>query len=188
MKVIATRDGADRNEYELVELCQGKKTKFRTKFWVTYTDEKIRFHFVSSYTGALKTPYSGENDPVWRGDAVEVFISPYAKKKQYFEFDVAPNLSFYHCHIINPDGKTAYNHVLDDEPSAESIVKDGVWEAIIEVPFEIMLKENAGDFKKIPWKMNAFRYDAINDEYCALSPTGIINFHVPAKFLELKFE
>ena len=188
MKVIATRDGADKNEYELVELCQGKKTKFRTKFSVSYTDEKIRFHFVSSYTGALNTPYSGQNDPVWRGDAVEVFISPYAKKKQYFEFDIAPNLSCYHCHIINPDGKTAYNHALGVIAAMKSNANDGVWEAEMEVPFAEMLGKKAAKFKKIAWRINAFRYDAINDEYCALSPTGIINFHVPAKFLKLQFE
>ncbi|MBE7100528.1 MAG: hypothetical protein E7364_02830 [Clostridiales bacterium] len=188
MKVIATRDDAEKKEYELVELCEGKPTKFRTKFSVSYTDEKVCFHFVNSYMGALNCPYAGENEPVWRGDTVEVFISPFGKENEYFEFDVAPNLSYYYCHILNPDGKTAYNHVIDDEPSAETMVKDGVWEAIIEVPFEIMLKEKAGDFKKIPWKMNAYRYDAINGEYCALSPTGEENFHIPKAFLELSFE
>ena len=188
VKVFATRDGAREKEYELVELCEGKSTKFRTKFSVSYTDEKVRFHFVSSYTGALNCPYSGENDPVWRGDTVEVFISPYGKWEEYFEFDVAPNLYYYYCHILNPDGKTAYNHALSDELFAESIVKDGIWEAVIEVPFSLILKGKEGGFKDIPWKINAFRYDAINDEYCALAPTGAFNFHVSKKFLELIFE
>ena len=188
MKVVATRVGAEKKEYTLVELCEGKPTKFCTKFSVSYTDESVRFHFVSSYMGALNCPYSGENDPVWRGDAVEVFISPFGKEDEYFEFDVAPNLSYYYCHILNPDGKTAYNHALPDELSAESAVKDGVWEATLEVPFALMLQEKAGEFKNMPWKINAFRYDAINDEYCAISPTGVINFHISEKFLELIFE
>ena len=188
MKVVATRVGAPKTEYLLKGLCNGEERTFCTKFSVSYTDEKVLFHFVSSYMGALNCPYSGGNDPVWRGDTVEVFISPFAKEKEYFEFDIAPNRSSYYCHILNPDGKTAYNHAIDDEISAESIIKDGVWEAVIEVPFTLMLKEKAGEFRNIPWKINAFRHDAINDEYCALSPTGAVNFHIPKAFLELSFE
>lgn len=188
MKVFATGFGAREKEYTLVELCEGKPTKFSTRFSVSYTNESVRFHFVSSYTGALNCPYSGENEPVWRGDAVEVFISPFGKEDEYFEFDVAPNLSYYYCHILNPDGRTAYNHALPDELSAESVVKDGVWETTLEVPFSVMLQEKAEGFKNISWKINAFRYDAINDEYCALSPTGEINFHISKNFLELIFE
>jgi hypothetical protein len=189
MEIIATPIGK-KNVYELRRTSDGNKCINKTELFVQYTDEELIVNFSGTYNGTPDIPYSGEIQLTWKGEVVEAFLSPYGSEQEYFEFDVAPNASSFCAKILNPDGVSGYARMYPDTPiKIESYQKAEGFEVQIRVPFDVVLKEeDKKSFKTFPWKCNFYRVDSFNKEYCALSPTGIINFHIPKYFINLKFE
>ena len=176
--------------FYLREVQTGGKTEIATKFSLAYDGSYLKIKITSEQGEGFDCPYSGENDPIWRGDAVEFFVSPYGDLFRYFELDVAPNGGTFFADIINPDGYSGYSHMIDEHDIQKSIkVENGLWETEMKVPFALLLKE--GDEKKVhtlPWLFNVYRIYAAKEEYAAFSPTGgdEENFHVPSAFVAME--
>ncbi len=191
MEVVATPlHGKKKNIYELKEVVSGASTINKTTLCVQYTDEELIVTFCGAYNGIPYMPYSGDRELVWKGETVETFLSPYGSEKEYLELDIAPNGASFFAHIYNPDGVVAFNRLFDETPiKVETMQKESGFEAIMRIPIAFMVKEgDVKSFKELPWKGNFFRLDSHNEEYCALSPTGVLNFHITKAFMSIKFE
>ncbi len=172
---------------------QGEKSQLDTRFFMAYTDDGFRVRIECAIGAPLRSAFEGESVPVWQADVVEVFLSPYGKEDWYYEFDFAPNGSFYHGHIYNPDCKTAYAHALDElcGVKADIQIRDGVWTTEMFIPFSAMeLNKSLDEIKALPWRFNVYRIDDGGQEYCSFAPTYAqkINFHISSAFADLILE
>lgn len=191
-----------KNVYEKKEklglVLQGETPKHGTEFSMFYDEEGIHVRIECEIGKMPRSAFKGEFVPVWQGNAVEVFLSPEGREDWYYEFDFAPNGSYHHCHIYNPDGKTAYNHGLAPEHGVKGKIhiqkgfKKGVWTTEMFIPFAEMglAGKSLDEIKGMPWRFNLYRIDCETDEYSSFSPTrvGFINFHVSSSFADLIFE
>ena len=154
---------------------------------ITYNDSEIAFRFYCNSNGELYLPFEGANVPVWRGEAVEVFISPFANESYYFEFDTAPNGAFYNTRI-HFNG-SVYVSVYKNAPIKHTYeVKDGYYELETRIPFSLILPEGTNP-KEIDWKFNVYRVKFTDGEkeLFSLSPTFVKNFHAPSRYPKLIF-
>lgn len=156
--------------------------------YVFHTSKEIVFTFECPYTQPLKLPYTAYNDPVWRGEAVEVFISPNADMTHYFEFDAAPNGSSYNAQVLNVGDPTVFVRSIDNCPVIyDSKINDDFYTLEMRIPFSLILKKGTSP-SDVPWLFNAYRIShADSVRMFALSPTAQNSFHVPSKFSELNF-
>lgn len=190
MKTIQVAKNKYVEEGTLCEVMTGGDTTLKTRFAVQYTDTSLKVRIISETGGKTITPFSGKNMPIWYGDTVEFFVSPYGDENWYFELNVAPNGAYFNARIFNPNNKEAFSHA-DDESGVTSTVhiEKDIWTTELNVPFSYILKE--GDEKRIqqlPWRFNVYRIDIAREEYAAFSPTGGEKacFHVPTKFAKMQ--
>ena len=190
MKILQVAKNQYVDEGLFCDAVSGGETTLKTRLSIAYTDTGLKVRFVSETGGKTVTPFEGENVPVWFGDAVEFFLSPYGDEQWYFEMNVAPNGAFFNARIFNPDDKTAFSHAeLFSNVTSTVKIEKGIWTTELNVPFSFVLKK--GDEKRIeelPWRFNAYRIDIAREEYAAFSPTGggEANFHVPSKFAKMQ--
>lgn len=127
----------------------------------------------------------GRDDPLWREDVCEVFLSPFDPPSVYFEFEVNPLGALFDARIESPEGRreTMQSDVSWNLRgfSGRSRVRPGHWSAVLTIPLAPLAP--AG----IPrtWRANFFRVDrGVTDQFSAWSPALVDppNFHVPAKF------
>ena len=185
---------AYKKAYNLGLVLQGERPTLGTKFYMSYDEQGIHVRVECEIDENLHTPFDGDGVPVWRGDAVEVFLSPYGRENWYYEFDFAPNGANFHAHIYNPDGWTAYNHGLAPEcgVTGEIKIENGVWTTEMFIPYSAMELQGKSldDVKMLPWRFNVYRICDGNEEYCSFAPTYMeqINFHVSSAFADLIME
>ena len=130
------------------------------------------------------SPYLTDNEDIWQGDAVEVFLSPDGDLTRYFELEVSPFGVRFFGEVVNSDGKTPRLKKRPPmfEASAERTEEGYVVQ--IELPY--------GELGAVlPEKMafNAFRLDKKADGrqlLYALSPTFCNSFHRPQYFVRAK--
>ena len=125
------------------------------------------------------------DEPLWREDVCEVFLSPFDAPSVYFEFEVNPLGALFDSRIESPEGRreTMTTDVSWNLPgfSGRSRVRPGHWSVVLSIPLAPLAP--AG----IPrtWRANFFRIDrGATDELSAWSPplADPPDFHVPAKF------
>lgn len=173
---------------------QGETPTLGTNFFLLYTKEGIQVRVEAEINEKIRSACEGAFVPVWQGDAVEIFLSPYGKEDWYYEFDFAPNGSFFHAHIYNPDKWTAYNRTLDDQcgVTGDIQIKEGIWTTEMFIPFSAMgLKDKTlEEIKALSWRFNVYRIIDSEQEFCSFAPTYAeeINFHVSSAFADLIFE
>lgn len=190
MKIIQVAKNEYIEEGALCETVRGGKTTLKTRFSIAYTDTGLKVRVISETGGETVAPFSGASMPVWFGDTVEFFVSPYGDEKWYFELNVAPNGAYFYARIFNPNGMESFSHPDADCGAVSTVqIENGVWTTELYVPFSYILKE--GDEKRIrelPWRFNVYRIDIAREEYAAFSPTGgeQANFHIPAKFAKMQ--
>ena len=177
--------------YNLGLVLQGETPKLATKFYMSYSKEGIQVRVECEIGTKLHTPFEGDGVPVWRGDTVEIFLSPNGQEDWYYEFDFAPNGATFHGHIYNPDGWTAYNHGLAPNCGVKGDIKieNGVWTTEMFIPFSAMQLQGKTleEIKALPWRFNLYRISDETQEFCSFVPTRAkaINFHVPSAFASL---
>lgn len=190
MKTIQVAKNKYVDEGHLCEVMTGGATTLKTRFAIAYTDTCLKVRIISETGGQTITPYSGVNVPVWHGDTVEFFVSPYGDENWYFELNVAPNGACFYARIFNPNNREAFFHAEDESGvTAEISMEKDIWTTELTVPFSYVLKE--GDEKKVkelPWRFNVYRIDSAREEYAAFSPTGgqKANFHIPTEFAKMQ--
>ena len=130
------------------------------------------------------SPYLTDNEDIWQGDAVEVFLSPDGDLTRYFELEVSPFGVRFFGEIVNSDGKTPRLKKLPPIFEARAERTDEGYNVHIELPY--------GELGAVlPEKMafNAFRLDKKADGrqlLYALSPTFCNSFHRPQYFVRAK--
>ena len=130
------------------------------------------------------SPYRSDNEDIWQGDAVEVFLSPDGDRTRYFELEVSPFGVRFFGGIVNSDGKTPRLKKLPPIFEARAERTDEGYNVHIELPY--------GELGAVlPEKMafNAFRLDKKADGrqlLYALSPTFCNSFHRPQYFVRAK--
>ena len=130
------------------------------------------------------SPYRSDNEDIWQGDAVEVFLSPDGDRTRYFELEVSPFGVRFFGEIVNSDGKTPRLKKLPPMFEARAERTGEGYTVHIELPY--------GELGAVlPEKMafNAFRLDKKADGrqlLYALSPTFCNSFHRPQYFVRAK--
>ena len=132
----------------------------------------------------LISPFSKDNEDLWQGDAVEVFLSPDGDRTRYFELQVSPFGVRFFGEVINRDGKTPQLKKLPPMFQAKAERTEEGYKVHIELPYGelgAVLPENIA--------FNAFRLDKKADGrqlLYALSPTFSDSFHRPQYFVRAK--
>ncbi len=124
------------------------------------------------------------DDPLWKEDVFEVFLSPHDPPTAYYEFEVNPLGALFDARIESPEGQreTMRVDVSWNCPGLSARVRrrEERWSALLTIPLAPMGGESA-----TAWRANFYRIDRGEpDEYSAWSPTGADppDFHVPARF------
>lgn len=125
------------------------------------------------------------DEPLWREDVCEVFLSPFDPPSVYFEFEINPLGVLFDARIESSEGRreTMRSDVTWNLAgfSGRSRVRPGRWSAVVTIPLAPLAPTG------IPrtWRGNFFRVDrGVTDEFSAWSPTlaDPPDFHVPARF------
>lgn len=137
---------------------------------------KLLFDFIA-YDSSLNSYSNINNDELYKGDVVEVFLD--VGKEDYYEFEVAPNGA---CFVAKISRKTP---IFIDKScfKCKSSIKNNDYYVTMIIDLDILNPDN----NKI--KFNAFRIETkkIRQDYIleALSPTLCDSFHVREKFIDL---
>ena len=192
---FATKRGdGERISYPLVCNNTGDRNITGGSVSFTYNEEGLFARYVCPYEHEIMEPYKNYNEPIYRGDAVELFLSPNASERDYFEFDTSPTGISFNTGLTNKSGDG-----FDAEfyPIEEGVIRytpcvsEGVFTMETFVPFSLVLPSGVKSPSEIPWLVNAYRIDRAGGEkttFYAISPTLVANFHIPKMFGELKFK
>lgn len=159
----------------LLDNRSGKEVEPKTLLSVNRIKDALIFEF-EAYDSSLNSFSNIDNDELYNGDVVEVFLD--LGDEFYYEFEVAPNGANFVAKIIN--GTPVF--INNDFFSSSSSIKDDSYFVTMKIDLS-KLSNN----KKI--RYNAFRIETkrIETNYIleALSPTLSNTFHVRDKFIEL---
>lgn len=159
----------------------------------------VAFDCVDSDAWATIDRRDGE---LWEEEVVEVFIDDDSDGRTYLEYEINPLNALVDLYVLNRTGErdgiqfmldwnsTGIRHAVRVAGNPrERGENDTGWVAEWAIPW--------ADFTTAPhlpprngdtWRANFYRIDrAAQDEYSAWSPTGAINFHVPARFGTIVF-
>ena len=190
MKTIQVAKNEYVEEGALSEVLKGGETTLKTRFAIAYTDTGLKVRTITQTGGKTFAPFSGAGMPIWLGDVVEFFVSPYGDEKWYFELNVAPNGATFFARIFNPNNRESFSHPdIDCTAKADLHIENDVWTTELFVPYSYILKEgDENRIKELPWRFNVYRIDIAREEYAAFSPTGgeKANFHIPSKFAKMQ--
>ncbi len=132
----------------------------------------------------IAATYSRRDDPLWKEDVFEAFLSPEARPVVYYEFQVNPLGALFDARVESPEGRreTMRVDVSWNCPGFSARVRrrPGRWSALVSIPLERLCPEPAA-----VWRANFYRIDRGEpDEYSAWSPTGADppDFHWPERF------
>jgi cellulose/xylan binding protein with CBM9 domain len=125
------------------------------------------------------------DDPLWKEDVYEVFLSPLDPPRVYFEFEVNPLGTLFDARVESPDLVRA---TMCADPawncsgfSARVRRAENAWSALLRIPLAPMAQ---GPWPRA-WRANFYRIDRGDaDEFSAWSPTHADppDFHVPSRF------
>lgn len=159
---------------ELLDNRTGNTSEVKTYFEVKKKNSFLEFYF-EAFDSSLNSYSNKDNDALYNGDVVEVFLD--LGFEDYFEFEVAPN------------GATFVATIKNIKPTF--ISRDFFKSDVVIVGNNYYVKINL-DLSKFDYKFikfNAFRIETkrIRSNYIlqALSPTLTNSFHVREKFVEL---
>ena len=159
----------------------GVKTEFITSVEYCKTSSGFNFKF-SCHDSKLFSAGNKDNDPIFKGDVVEVFMCTGGDLSEYYELEVAPNGTIFFA-LIKNDGKDITPTYLEKTFTSEVTITEKGYDCEIFIPFEsVNYKED------VPVKFNAFRIETeggIPDKnLISLNPTLCSTFHKPEKFIE----
>ena len=146
--------------------------------YVTYKKDRnyLIFNF-EAYDSSLNSYSNINNDCIYKGDVVELFLD--IGEDSYYEFEVAPN------------GTTFIASIKDLKPT---FIENNFFESEVRIDgnnYFVKMIIDLSKFNKIKFiKFNAFRIETkkVRPEYIlqALNPTLCGSFHKRDKFIELK--
>jgi hypothetical protein len=124
------------------------------------------------------------DDPLWKEDVFEVFLSPDDPPRVYYEFEVNPLGALFDARVESPEGRRESMRVdvgwNCPGLSARVRRREERWSALLTIPLAPLARHGAR-----VWRANFYRIDRGEpDEYSAWSPTGADppDFHRPDRF------
>ncbi|MBR4377548.1 MAG: hypothetical protein IKP50_01475 [Bacilli bacterium] len=136
-----------------------------------YNDDVLVFNFVA-YDSTLESFSNRNNDEIWRGNVVEVFLDV-GELEYYYEFEVAPNGTIF----VAQKYKDKLIFVNNNFFNAKVEKRGNSYVARMEIETRKIAKTNNLLF-------NAFRCEG--DSLEALSPTFSDTFHKKEYFVSVK--
>lgn len=182
---------------QLVDVVTGETPELQTHVRICWSRYGLHLQFRCE-DDLIVSPYSKRDDPLYEADVVEWFIQPADSANSYYEFNISPHNMVFDSKITiesdkpsgfhpewNAEGLTSeVRYLLPSRPMGGGAVQV-VYTAML--PFsDLQVCPNPGD----EWRINLFRIDqnaAEERQYCAWSPTGAVQFHVPEKFGRIRF-
>ncbi len=154
-----------------------------TSVRVGFRDGALLVRFDGRDDGVVAT-LTGRDDPLWKEDVFEVFLSPSEPPTVYYEFEVNPLAARFDAQVESSEMRreTMRVDVSWNCPGYGARVRKatGKWSALLRIPLAPMALP-------VPtvWRANFYRIDrGARDEYSAWSPTFTEppDFHVPGRF------
>ena len=127
------------------------------------------------------SPFQEDNEDIWQGDAVEVFLSPDGNLEHYFELEVSPFGVRFWGEVTFGGGEKTLKKLPPPFEAEASRTKEG-YAVQIKLPLAAMQ-----GYDRAAVVLNAFRLDKKADgrqELYALNPTRCETFHKPEYFLK----
>lgn len=176
-----------------VNATDGNRGRPRTKARFLYDAERLYIAFECE-DDHLHSTFTKRDDPLWTQDAVEVFIDPPGKGRDYYEFQVSPAGKIFdtlvHSHPRRDDS-------YDGQPRAGVKIKgtlnddsdnDNGWTVELAVPHSKLGAAKATPGKS--WRINLFRLDdqlGKRRAFLGWSPPLANTTHVPSRFAKITF-
>ena len=129
------------------------------------------------------SPFQEDNEDIWQGDAVEVFLSPDGNPEHYFELEVSPLGVRFWGEVTFAEGKKRLKK-LPPPFEAEVVRTEAGYAVQIKLPLAAMQ-----GYDRTAVMLNAFRLDKKADgrqKLYALNPTLCESFHKPQKFIKVQ--
>jgi hypothetical protein len=161
----------------------GAVPRLSTAVRAGFRDGALLVRFDGRDRGSVAT-LTRRDDPLWKEDVFEVFLSPHDPPLVYYEFEVNPLGALFDARVESREGRRATMRVDVSWNcpgySARVRRREYRWSALLRIPLSPMGGENV-----TRWRANFYRIDrGERDEYSAWSPTfsDPPDFHVPARF------
>lgn len=169
----------DRTYYlrENVTGAESGKCRFRCRF-----GEREAEFFFDVKDADLISPFQEDNEDVWQGDAVEVFLSPDGRLARYFELEVSPFGVRFWGEVTVDGGEKRLKKLPPPFEAEVTRTEEGYV-----VRIRLLLAAMRG-YDRAAVMLNAFRLDKKADggqDLYALNPTGCATFHKPGYFLKI---
>ena len=162
-------------EYILKDNRTGNASPLRTRFSIIRDNSRLKCSF-EAYDSSLNSYSSVDNDDLYKGDAVEIFLD-FGDEDRYLEIEVAPNGTKFVAFIINKE----INFIDPNLVETRSVIKGNDYFVDIDVDLS-KFKVNG------PIKFNAYRIETkrIKRDYIllAVNPTLCGTFHVRNSFIK----
>ena len=129
------------------------------------------------------SPFQEDNEDIWQGDAVEVFLSPDGNLEHYFELEVSPFGVRFWGEVTFSGGEKRLKKLPPPFEAEVSRTKEG-YAVQIKLPLAAMQ-----GYDRTAVMLNAFRLDKKADgrqELYALNPTECATFHKPKYFIKVQ--
>ena len=161
----------------------GGLPRLTTSLRVGFRDGALLVRFDGRDDGVVAT-LTRRDDPLWKEDVFEVFLSPNEPPTVYYEFEVNPLAARFDAQIESNEMRreTMRVDVSWNCSGYQARVRraPGKWSALLRIPLAPMAVP-------VPtvWRANFYRIDrGASDEYSAWSPTFAepADFHVPGRF------
>ena len=130
----------------------------------------------------LISPFQEDNEDIWQGDAVEVFLSPDGSLSRYYELEVSPFGVRFWGEVTIAGGEKRLKKLPPPFEAEVSRTSDG-YAVHIRLPLAAMQR-----YDRTAVMLNAFRLDKHTDGrqgLYALNPTLCETFHKPEYFLKI---
>ncbi|MGC3988702.1 MAG: carbohydrate-binding family 9-like protein [Chthoniobacteraceae bacterium] len=172
----------------LVDTFSGQPLEQATTVQMAWDERewRIRFTVTDAHAWATITERDG---PLYREEVVEVFVDPYGDLFSYFEIEVNPLNTV--CDLVLRKNRSGI--IKDFGWHCEGLVTtvqrtSAGWIAELGIPFA-SIADGAPQPGSV-WRANFLRIDRPahrERELGAWSPTGVAQFHVPARFGFVEF-
>ena len=129
------------------------------------------------------SPFQEDNEDIWQGDAVEVFLSPDGNPEHYFELEVSPLGVRFWGEVTFSGGEKRLKKLPPPFRADAARTQEG-YVVQIKLPLAAMR-----GYDRAAVMLNAFRLDKKADDrqkLYALNPTLCESFHKPQKFSKVQ--
>ena len=170
----------DRTYYlrENVTGAEAEKCRFRCRF-----GEREAEFFFDVRDEDVISPFQEDNEDIWQGDAVEVFLSPDGNPEHYFELEVSPLGVRFWGEVTFLGGEKRLKKLPPPFRADAARTQEG-YVVQIKLPLAAMR-----GYDRAAVMLNAFRLDQKADgrqKLYALNPTECATFHKPEYFIKVQ--